>query len=75
MDMIEMAVRNQNDVHAVDGMTLGICGIPFDPRIDQDNFSSGQPELVGSVTEPCDLNHLLSLTADFNAVVLERDRA
>ena len=37
---------------------LGYEGLPFDPRIDQNDFASGQAELVSSVTEPSDLNHL-----------------
>jgi hypothetical protein len=50
-------VGNQDNVYAVDGVPFGIRGIPFNPRIDQNDFASGQAELVCAMTEPGDFYH------------------
>src|SRR3984957_16630519 len=63
VNMIEMAVRDQNYIDAIDRVSHRICGVAVDPRIHQNHFASFEAELICSVTEPCNLYHDVILHA------------
>ncbi len=58
-----MPVRNQDHVHPVNFKRTGIRRIAVDPRVDQNDFTGGQPELICSVAEPRDFYHVSILVA------------
>src|SRR5579864_1187449 len=57
VDVVEMCVRNQNRIDAIELMTLGILGIAIYPRIHDDYLAGVQAKLERCVAEPRNLNH------------------
>lgn len=52
MNVIEVAVRDENGVHARELVPGGILRIAADPRIHHDDFARGLLELKCAVSEP-----------------------
>ena len=49
VDVIEVAVRDADRIHAVDFVALRVGRIPIGPRVHQDRLTGGQPECEGAM--------------------------
>src|SRR5262249_54298804 len=56
-DVIEVAVRNQDCIHALDLVLRGIRRVAFGPGIHEEDFASAQAKLKRAVPQPGDFEH------------------
>ena len=68
MDVIEMAVRNQDRVAALDFEAFGVGGIPIRPRIQNESFIVRKDQLECAVTKPCYIHISLPMARLFHAM-------
>jgi hypothetical protein len=70
MDMIEVPVRNQDRIHALDLVLGGIRWIALGPGIHKENFASAQTNLKRAVSKPGNFDHHLAFYPPVEALCL-----